>query len=336
MTGLYRSAAQGGYQNFALSSSDKWWLVGVIACGVIGIASGLLLVRSVLSADPGSARMREIAKAIQEGAEAFLRRQFRTILIIVVPLAVLIYFTATKVVRPDQTVAMTFTQNGIWRAVCFLLGATFSGLTGFIGMSIAVRGNVRTAAAAVAGKGMPGALRVAFRTGAVTGLLCVGLGLTGAAGIFLIFQNSATAVLVGFAFGASLIALFMRVGGGIFTKAADVGADLVGKIEAGIPEDDPRNAATIADNVGDNVGDCAGYGCGPLRVLRDHDHRLADPGLRRSSTRRSKTCSSRSSSPAIGILASIVGVFAVRARTTERNALSRDQPWVPPLVGCSP
>ena len=197
MTGPIRSAAEGGYQNFALSSADKWWLVAIIACGVIGIASGLLLVRSVLAADPGSPRMREIAKAIQEGAEAFLRRQFRTILIIVVPLAVLIYFTATKVVRPDQTVAMTFTQNGIWRAVCFLLGATFSGLTGFIGMSIAVRGNVRTAAAAVAGKGMPGALRVAFRTGAVTGLLCVGLGLTGAAGIFLIFQNSATAVLQG-------------------------------------------------------------------------------------------------------------------------------------------
>ncbi|HEV3329230.1 MAG TPA: sodium/proton-translocating pyrophosphatase, partial [Acidimicrobiales bacterium] len=183
MNGLHRFAAQGGYQNFTLSSRDRLILWGVIACGVIGIAAGMFLVRGVLAADPGSPKMREIAKAIQEGAEAFLKRQFRTIALIVVPLAVLIFFTATKVVRPDNSVAMTFTQNGIWRVVCFLIGAAFSGLTGFIGMSIAVRGNVRTAAAAVAGKGMPGALRVAFRTGAVTGLLCVGLGLTGAASI---------------------------------------------------------------------------------------------------------------------------------------------------------
>src|SRR6202035_3744465 len=134
-------------------------LWAVIACGVIGIVAGLFLVRGVLAADPGSVRMREIAKAIQEGAEAFLKRQFRTIALIVVPLAVLIFFTATKVTRPDASIAMTFSQNGIWRVVCFLLGAAFSGLTGFIGTPIAVRGNVRTAAAAVAGKGMPGALR---------------------------------------------------------------------------------------------------------------------------------------------------------------------------------
>src|SRR3984957_7067308 len=201
--------------------------------------------------------MREIARAIQEGAEAFLKRQFRTILLIIVPLAVLIFFTATKVTRPDGSVALSFRQAGMYRVIFFLFGAAFSGLTGFIGMSVAVRGNVRTAAAARGGK-LPPALKVAFRTGAVTGMLCVGLGLVGATTIVLIFQNSATAVLIGFAFGASLLALFMRGGGGIFTKAADVGADLVGKVEAGIPEDDPRNAATIADNVGDNVGDCAG------------------------------------------------------------------------------
>jgi K(+)-stimulated pyrophosphate-energized sodium pump len=322
MNGLHRFAAEGGYQNFTLSSNDRLILWGVIACGVIGIAAGLYLVRGVLAADSGSVKMREIAKAIQEGAEAFLKRQFRTIFIILVPLAVLIFFTATKVVRPDHTIAMTFTQNGIWRAVCFLAGAAFSGLTGFIGMSIAVRGNVRTAAAAVSGKGMPGALRVAFRTGAVTGLLCVGLGLTGAAGIFLIFQNSATAVLVGFAFGASLIALFMRVGGGIFTKAADVGADLVGKIEAGIPEDDPRNAATIADNVGDNVGDCAGMAADlfeSYEITIIAALILGWTAFRHPSV---KDVLFPLIIPAIGILASIVGVYAVRARATERNALS--------------
>src|ERR1039458_1194535 len=329
MNGLHRFAAEGGYQNFTLSSNDRLILWGVIACGVIGIAAGLYLVRGVLAADSGSVKMREIAKAIQEGAEAFLKRQFRTIFIILVPLAVLIFFTATKVVRPDHTIAMTFTQNGIWRAVCFLAGAAFSGLTGFIGMSIAVRGNVRTAAAAVSGKGMPGALRVAFRTGAVTGLLCVGLGLTGAAGIFLIFQNSATAVLVGFAFGASLIALFMRVGGGIFTKAADVGADLVGKIEAGIPEDDPRNAATIADNVGDNVGDCAGMaadlfesyeitiiaslilGYSAFKSLYPHNGGAWAKGLIFPLV-----------VAGIGILTSAFGILIVRARDKDKSAMA--------------
>jgi K(+)-stimulated pyrophosphate-energized sodium pump len=325
MNGLHRFAAgAGGYQNFVLTSRDRLILWAIIACGVIGICSGLFLVRGVLAADPGSVKMRDIARAIQEGAEAFLKRQFRTIALIVVPLAVLIFFTATKVVRPDHSIAMSFSENGIWRVVCFLIGAAFSGLTGFIGMSIAVRGNVRTAAAAVAGKGMPGALRVAFRTGAVTGLLCVGLGLTGAAGIFLIFQNSATAVLVGFAFGASLIALFMRVGGGIFTKAADVGADLVGKIEAGIPEDDPRNAATIADNVGDNVGDCAGMAADLFEsyeitiiaalILGWTAFTHPFPSI--------KNVLFPLIVPAIGILASIVGVWSVRARAHERNALS--------------
>src|SRR6202167_4379610 len=246
-----------GYQAFHLGGGDKAWLYFALAAGLVGILAGLVLIRGVLKADQGTDKMREIARAIQEGAEAFLKRQFRTILLIIVPLAVLIFFTATKVTRPDGTVALSFSQAGMYRVICFLFGATFSGLTGFIGMSVAVRGNVRTAAAARGGKLAP-ALKVAFRTGAVTGMLCVGLGLVGATTIVLIFQNSATAVLIGCAFGASLLALFMRVGGGIFTKAADVGGDLVGKVEAGIPEDDPRNAATIADAVGDNVGDCAG------------------------------------------------------------------------------
>ncbi len=224
-------AADGGYQAFYLGASEKSWLAFALATGVVAILTALYLMRGVLAADTGTAKMQEIASAIQEGAEAFLRRQFKTIAIIVVPLFVFVFFTATKVVRPDGTVALTFVQSGLARSVAFLFGAAFSGLTGVIGMSLSVRGNVRTAAAAREGH-LPPALKVAFRTGGITGMFCVGLGLIGATTIVFIFQNSATAVLVGFGFGASLIALFMRVGGGIFTKAADVGADLVGKVEA--------------------------------------------------------------------------------------------------------
>ena len=267
--------------------------------------------------------MKEIALAVQEGAQAFLARQFRAIAMIIIPLAILIFFTATKVVRPDGSVALTFQQDGLYRVICFLFGAAFSGLTGFIGMSIAVRGNVRTAAAAAQGGGMKEALRVAFRTGAVTGMLCVGLGLVGATAIVLIFQNSATAVLIGFAFGASLLALFMRVGGGIFTKAADVGADLVGKVEAGIPEDDPRNAATIADNVGDNVGDCAGMAAD---LFESYEITIiAALILGYSAFRFHHTTAAVLYPlivPAIGIFASVIGVVVVRARNKDRNALA--------------
>ncbi len=313
--------AEGGYQGLNLSGSDKAWVYVVLAIGVVGILAGFNLMRSVLAADQGSAKMREIAKAIQEGAEAFLKRQFRTIAIIVVPLAVLIFFTATKVTAPNGHVEMSFVKNGFMRVICFLVGATFSGLVGFIGMSTAVRGNVRTAAAAAApGEGKAArALRVAFRTGAVTGLLCVGLGLVGAAGIFLIFQNSATAVLVGFAFGASLLALFMRVGGGIFTKAADVGADLVGKVEAGIPEDDPRNAATIADNVGDNVGDCAGMAADLFESYVITMISAIILGF--AAFHKTQFVLFPLIVPAFGILASIVGVYAVRTMSRDKNAL---------------
>ncbi len=311
--------AEGGYQDFALSSTDKTWLYLVLAAGVIGILVGLFLMKGVLAAEQGSEKMREIAKAIQEGAEAFLSRQFKTIAIIVVPLAALIYFTGAEVVGPDGVVEMTKGANGLYRVICFLVGAIFSGLVGLIGMSTAVRGNVRTAAAAVRTGRTDEALKVAFRTGAVTGLLCVGLGLVGAAGIFLIFQNSATTVLVGFAFGASLLALFMRVGGGIFTKAADVGADLVGKVEAGIPEDDPRNAATIADNVGDNVGDCAGMAADLFEsyVITI----IAALILGYSATHSSTSVLFPLIIPAIGVIASIVGIFFVKARAKDRNAL---------------
>jgi len=319
MNGLVNLVGEGGYQAFTLNSTDRLWLYITLGAGVVGIVSGLILARGVLAADQGGEKMKEIAKAIQEGAEAFLARQFKTILIIMIPLAVLIYFTATEVVRPDNSVALTFTQDGIYRVIAFLAGAIFSGLTGFIGMSIAVRGNVRTAAAATGGQMAP-ALKVAFRTGAVTGMLCVGLGLVGAAGIFLIFQNSATAVLIGFAFGASLIALFMRVGGGIFTKAADVGADLVGKVEAGIPEDDPRNAATIADNVGDNVGDCAGMAAD---LFESYEITIiAALILGWSAFGNARAVLFALIVPAIGVITSLIGVLVVKARDSDKNALT--------------
>jgi K(+)-stimulated pyrophosphate-energized sodium pump len=215
--------AEGGYQIFTLHSVEKTWLYFALVCAVASIVVALFLVRGVLAADQGTASMKDIAKAIQEGAEAFLARQFKTIGIIIVPLAVLIFFTATKVTHVNalgHTITdLSFVQAGIYRVICFLAGALCSGLTGFIGMSLAVRGNVRTAAAAREGKMAP-ALKVAYRTGAITGLLCVGLGLLGTTVIVLIFQNTATSVLIGFAFGASLLALFMRVGRGVITNAA--------------------------------------------------------------------------------------------------------------------
>ena len=160
---------------------------------------------------------------------AYLNRQFKTIALILIPLVAIVYFTSTEVLKPDGDVALSFAESGIFRTLAFLAGCLMSGLTGFIGMGLAVRGNVRTAAAARSGS-LPAALKVAFRTGGVAGMFTVGLGLLGATLIILIFQNTSSAILVGFGFGGSLLALFLRVGGGIFTKAADVGADLVGKV----------------------------------------------------------------------------------------------------------
>ena len=219
-------------------------VAGVIALLALGVAFGL--VREVLAASQGTQKMQEIARAVQEGAAAYLRRQFRTLGVFVV-----IIFFILLILPADDTAV----QWG--RSAFFLVGALFSGLTGFTGMSLCVRGNVRVAAAARA-DGQNRAMKIAFRTGGVAGMFTVGLGLLGATIVVLIYRANAPEVLEGFGFGAALLAMFMRVGGGIYTKAADVGADLVGKVEQGIPEDDPRNAATIADNVGDNVGDCAG------------------------------------------------------------------------------
>jgi K(+)-stimulated pyrophosphate-energized sodium pump len=221
-------------------------IILVIALGALGFAG--YLVRAVMAADQGTTTMREIAQAVQEGAGAYLRRQFRTLAVFAVIVFLLL-------------LVLPVTDGGwgtrVGRALFFLLGAVFSALVGFIGMSLATRGNVRVAAAARTGGYQP-AFRIAYRTGGVCGMITVGLGLLGASLALLLFDETAPVVLEGFGFGGALLAMFMRVGGGIFTKAADVGADLVGKVEAGIPEDDPRNAATIADNVGDNVGDCAG------------------------------------------------------------------------------
>ncbi len=324
-------AAEGGYQAFTLGGAEKGWLLFALAAALISIITGVILMRGVLQSDQGTEPMKNIAKAIQEGAEAFLKRQFKTILLIVVPLAVLIFFTATKVVKPGiapGTTVLVYSQAtaGLYRVLCFLGGAICSGLTGFIGMSLAVRGNVRTAAAAREGQMAP-ALKVAFRTGAITGLFCVGLGLLGATSIVFIFQNSATAVLVGFGFGASLLALFMRVGGGIFTKAADVGADLVGKVEAGIPEDDPRNAATIADNVGDNVGDCAGMAADLFESYAITIIAAIILGYAAFNSIGKGADSARAVVfplivPAIGIIASIIGVYIVRARKTDKTAMA--------------
>ncbi len=321
--------AEGGYQAFFLGSTEKVILLAALVASVASVVTALFLARGVLAADQGTASMKDIAKAVQEGAEAFLARQFKTILIIVVPLAVLIFFTATKVTHTGangQTIVdLPFWQAGIYRVICFLGGALCSGLTGFIGMSLAVRGNVRTAAAARDGQ-MSGALRIAFRTGAITGLFCVGLGLLGATIIVFIFQNTATSVLIGFGFGASLLALFMRVGGGIFTKAADVGADLVGKVEAGIPEDDPRNAATIADNVGDNVGDCAGMAADLFESYVITIIASIILGVTAFVSINRGNVSARTVVfplliPAIGIIATIIGVFLVRARSNDKNAM---------------
>src|SRR3954452_9993959 len=270
--------------------------------------------------------MREIALAIQEGAMAYLRRQFRTIAIIVVPLAILVFFTSTHVIKPDGTEALSFGQSGLFRTLAFLAGAFMSGLTGFIGMSLAVRGNVRTAAAAKSGS-LPGALKVAFRTGGVAGMFTVGLGLIGATVIIMLAQNTATAILIGFGFGGSLLALFMRVGGGIFTKAADVGADLVGKVEAGIPEDDPRNAATIADNVGDNVGDCAGMAAD---LFESYEVTLvasiilgvsAFRGIGLRGDQAAKGLIFPLAVVTVGLVASMVGIFVVKGRASDRSAL---------------
>ncbi|MCU1676369.1 MAG: V-type H(+)-translocating pyrophosphatase [Frankiales bacterium] len=277
-------------------------LIGLSALGMAGV-----LVRQVLAASAGSTRMREISTAIQEGAQAYLARQFRTlsVFVVVIPLVLIPLPAETTGVR-------------VGRSIAFVIGAVFSAVTGYVGMSLAVRGNVRVAAAAH-NEGHNRALTIAFRTGGVAGMFTVGLGLLGAAGVVLVYRDQAPPVLEGFGFGAALLAMFMRVGGGIFTKAADVGADLVGKVEQHIPEDDPRNAATIADNVGDNVGDCAGMAAD---LFESYAVTLVAALILGQAAFGFHGMVFALLVPAIGVLTAMIGIFAVTPRRRDVNAMS--------------
>jgi len=222
------------------------WLVLVSA--LVALAYGVVLIRVVLAADPGPKSMTDVSDAIELGAMAYLGRQVKTMIWFVAAIFIALFFMYRNVYQG------LYLPLGI--SIAFLMGVAASYGAGYVGMWLAVKGNVRSANAALTS--FKDAMELAFKAGGVSGMFTVGLGLLGATIIFLVFRENAMKVLVGFGFGGSLAALFMRVGGGIYTKAADVGGDLVGKIEQDLPEDDPRNPATIADNVGDNVGDCAG------------------------------------------------------------------------------
>ncbi|MCX4907685.1 sodium-translocating pyrophosphatase [Streptomyces sp. NBC_00878] len=305
----------------AVLTDDNRLIVMVIAAVALAalVVAGVL-VRQVLAAGEGTESMKKIAVAIQEGANAYLGRQMRTLGVF----AVVVFFLLMLLPADDW-------NQRAGRSVFFLIGAAFSATTGYIGMWLAVRSNVRVAAAAreaTPAEGEPEkdltavshkAMKIAFRTGGVVGMFTVGLGLLGASCVVLVYAADAPKVLEGFGLGAALIAMFMRVGGGIFTKAADVGADLVGKVEQGIPEDDPRNAATIADNVGDNVGDCAGmaadlfesYAVTLVAALILGKAAFGDSGLAFPLI-----------VPAIGVLTAMVGIFAVAPRRADRSGMS--------------
>src|SRR6476661_6874620 len=277
-------------------------IVFLIALGALAMA--YMFRQEVLAAGEGTDNMKNIAHAVQEGANAYLTRQFRTLAVF----AVVAFLLLLALPADDLTVR-------VFRSVFFLVGAGFSATVGYLGMNLAVRANLRVAAAANE-VGRDPAMKIGFRTGATVGMLTVGLGLLGASVVVLIFKDKAPHVLEGFGFGAALLAMFMRVGGGIFTKAADVGADLVGKVEQNIPEDDPRNAATIADNVGDNVGDCAGmaadlfesYAVTLVAALILGSQAFGDKGLVFPLI-----------IPAIGALTAIMGIFLCRPKVGENG-----------------
>ncbi|MEP6798516.1 MAG: sodium/proton-translocating pyrophosphatase, partial [Lapillicoccus sp.] len=278
----------------------------VLAIAVIAIVFGLFFRRQVLAHDPGTENMQSIGLAVEEGAQAYLRRQFTTL----APFVVIVF--GLLFLLPADTTGVK-----IGRSAFFVVGALFSSAIGYLGMSLAVKANVRVASAARDGDRDTG-MRIAFRTGGTVGMATVGLGLLGAAIVVLVYKGDAPKVLEGFGFGAALLAMFMRVGGGIFTKAADVGADLVGKVEAGIPEDDPRNAATIADNVGDNVGDCAGMAAD---LFESYAVMLVAALILGSAVLGTEGLIFPLLIPAIGAVTAILGVFITRVKPGQ-NALS--------------
>ncbi len=291
----------------AVTGSNLTWVWAALVVAALALVVAALLIRDVLAADKGTAKMQEIALAVQEGAAAYLRRQFRTIAVFVV----LIFFVLLALPASTETIR--------WgRSIFFLVGALFSAFTGFMGMWLAVRGNVRVAAAAKDAGERP-AMRIAFRTGGVAGMLTVGLGLAGAAIVVIFYRANASSVLEGFGFGAALLAMFMRVGGGIFTKAADVGADLVGKVEKGIPEDDPRNAATIADNVGDNVGDCAGMAAD---LFESYSVMLVASLILGKVAFGSQGLVFPLIVPMVGVITAVIGIFVVAPRENDRGGMT--------------
>ena len=289
-----------------VSGSNLSYVYVILGISLAALAIAYALRAQVLAQDEGTAKMQEIAAAVQEGAAAYLARQFKTLSVFVAIVFVLLF------ALPGDT------DIKIGRSIFFLVGAGFSALVGYNGMWLAVRANVRVAEAARK-KSAERAVQIAFRTGGVVGMTTVGLGLLGASLVVIIYKEDAPAVLEGFGFGAAMLAMFMRVGGGIFTKAADVGADLVGKVEKGIPEDDPRNAATIADNVGDNVGDCAGmaadlfesYAVTLVAALILGKAGFGDAGLIYPLI-----------VPAIGIITAVLGIFLTKLRKTDKTAMT--------------
>ncbi|MCS7484239.1 sodium-translocating pyrophosphatase [Umezawaea endophytica] len=294
-------------EGLELSGGDRGVVAVIAVVALAALAVGYVLLREVLAAGQGTPKMQEIAKAVQEGAAAYLNRQFRTL----APFVVIVFVLLFALPADDL-------NERIGRSLFFIFGAVFSASIGYLGMWLSTRANVRVAAASKEEGGREKATRIAFRTGGVVGMMTVGLGLFGAAVVVLVYAGQAPKVLEGFGFGAALLAMFMRVGGGIFTKAADVGADLVGKVEQGIPEDDPRNAATIADNVGDNVGDCAGMAAD---LFESYAVMLVASLILGTAAFGAQGLLFPLIVPAIGVITAVIGVYTTKARPGE-NGLS--------------